>query len=121
MEIKSLILLIQLLVIIPVLIGTMWANAAGVNRKIKYIAFSWLTGFLTMMAAAQVLLVPMVLRRMSFTLFFGCYTVLLLVLCIFCGNIPLPCMGKARSTECCHRAFYPGSGSSDRRPGWYDE
>ena len=82
MEIKSLILLIQLLVIVPVLIGTIWANAAGVNRKIKYIAFSWLTGFLTMMAAAQVLLVPMVLRRMSFTLFFRCYTVLLLVLCI---------------------------------------
>ena len=38
MEIKSLILLIQLLVIVPVLIGTMWANAAGVNRKIKYIS-----------------------------------------------------------------------------------
>ena len=82
MEIKNLLLLMVLLLFVPVLIGTMWANAAGVNRKIKYIAFSWLTGFLTMMAAAQIMLVPMVLRRKAFGLFFGCYTVLLVILCV---------------------------------------
>lgn len=82
MEIKNLLILSLLMVVVPLLIGTIWGGLLKIDHKIKYIAFSWLTGFLTMMAMAQVIAVPMVLRRKHFHPFQCVYTAALVILCV---------------------------------------
>ena len=82
MEIRNLLILILLMVIVPLLIGTIWAGLVQIDHKIKYIAFSWLTGFLTMMALTQMIAVPMVLRRQHFHPFQCAYSAVLVVVAV---------------------------------------
>ena len=82
MEIRNLLILVLLMVIVPLLIGTIWAGLVQIDHKIKYIAFSWLTGFLTMMALTQMIAVPMVLRRQHFHPFQCAYSAVLVIACV---------------------------------------
>lgn len=66
MEIKNWLSTGCLLVLIPAWIGLLWAYFAGVQGKVKKLLFCWVTGFLTVMAVSQLILVPLVLRRFEF-------------------------------------------------------
>lgn len=87
MEIRNWLILCCLLVLIPGWIGSIWTMQTEITGKIKYLLFSWLTGFLTVMAVSQLILVPLVLRRYGFEIYqrtaIGSYLVLIL-LSLFC-------------------------------------
>lgn len=82
MGIRNVLCLGLLLLVLPIWIGTIWAGLLGINRKIKYVLVAWTSGFATMMAAAQILLVPLVLRRKLFHVFAGSYSVVLAALAV---------------------------------------
>lgn len=82
MEIKNLLILVLLFLIVPVWIGTIWAELVKIDRKLKYLCFCWVSGFFTMLAFAQVSAVPLILCRKRFEVFQNFYTMLLVMLCI---------------------------------------
>lgn len=87
MVIKNWVLLSLLLIIAPMIIGTLWTHIIPMDGKVKYVLFCWLTGFLTVMAVSQIILVPLVLRRFTFAhycnLVVAIYGLLLLVAIVF--------------------------------------
>jgi hypothetical protein len=58
-----------LLIVLPAWIGIIWVNAIKPEGVIRSIIIAWVSGFVTMMAVAQLMLVPMVLRRINFSVF----------------------------------------------------
>ncbi|MDD6056945.1 MAG: DUF6077 domain-containing protein [Clostridiales bacterium] len=67
MEIRNGLVLCLWLVILPSFIGSIWCHFATMTGNIKKLLFCWVSGFLTVMAASQLILVPLTLRRYSFT------------------------------------------------------
>lgn len=66
MEIRNWLVSGCLLVAVPMWIGGIWAYFAEFTGWIKKLLFCWVSGFITVMAVSQVILVPLVLRRRSF-------------------------------------------------------
>lgn len=66
MEIRNWLLTGCLLVLLPIWIGGIWSYFANLQGKLKNLLFSWVSGFLTIMAVSQLILVPLVLRRYGF-------------------------------------------------------
>ncbi len=67
MEIRNWLVTCLLLVAAPAWIGGIWCYFAGTAGNIKNLLLSWVSGFLTVMAVSQIILVPLVLRRHGFT------------------------------------------------------
>ena len=67
MEIRNWLILACLLVFAPMWIGYIWCCFAEQQGKVKKLLFCWVSGFLTVMAVSQLILVPLVLRRYSFS------------------------------------------------------
>lgn len=82
MEIKNWLVVCLLVVIIPMWIGSIWCYFAGMTGRVKNLLFSWVSGFLTVMAVSQIILVPMVLRRVGFMEYRYTVTVLYIALMV---------------------------------------
>jgi hypothetical protein len=67
MEIRYWLMTTLILIVLPAWIGIIWVNALKPEGVIRSFLISWVSGFITMMAVAQVILVPMVLRRFNFS------------------------------------------------------
>lgn len=76
MEIRNWLVTGILLVLVPGWIGSIWSYFADIKGKVKNLLFSWVAGFITVMAVSQIVLVPLVLRRYRFSH----YTILAIVL-----------------------------------------
>lgn len=66
MEIRNWLMTAVLVVLVPAWIGNIWSYFAGLQGKVKNLLFCWVSGFLTVMAGSQLILVPLVLRRYRF-------------------------------------------------------
>lgn len=66
MEIRNWLTVCCLTVLMPMWIGSIWVYFAGMTGWIKNVLFSWVSGFLTVMAVSQLILVPLILRRFRF-------------------------------------------------------
>ena len=66
MEIRNWLMVCLLVVMIPAWIGSIWCYFTETSGRVKKLLFSWVSGFLTVMAVSQIILVPMVLRRYGF-------------------------------------------------------
>lgn len=83
MEISSILLSVILFLAIPEIIGYLWNEAIGTEGCIKRILSAWIYGFLTMMAAAQIILLPLIARHKSFTFFVILWSFIILALVLF--------------------------------------
>ena len=80
MEIRNWLLAGLLLLAAPAWIGSIWCYFAGIQGKVKNLLFSWVSGFLTVMAVSQVILVPLVLRRYECAVYVKMITLVYIVL-----------------------------------------
>lgn len=67
MEIKNWLAVCCLTVLLPMWIGSIWSYFAKMTGWVKNVLFSWVSGFLTVMAVSQLILVPLILRRFRFS------------------------------------------------------
>lgn len=87
MEIKNWLVVCLLVVIIPMWIGSIWCYFTGLTGRVKNLLFAWVSGFLTVMAVSQLILVPMVLRRYVFTEYINAATVLYGILIVWAAYL----------------------------------
>lgn len=87
MEIKNWLVVCLLVVIIPTWIGSIWCHFAEMTGRVKNLLFAWVSGFLTVMAVSQLILVPMVLRRHGFTEYLNAATVLYGILIVWAAYL----------------------------------
>lgn len=71
-----------LLAAAPAWIGSIWCYFAGMHGRVKNLLFAWVSGFMTVMAVSQLMLVPLVLRRYSFAVYRNAATVVYLALMV---------------------------------------
>lgn len=82
MEIRNWLMAGFLLVAAPAWIGSIWCHFAGMHGRVKNLLFAWVSGFMTVMAVSQIILVPLVLRRYTFAVYRNIATVVYLALMI---------------------------------------
>lgn len=82
MEIRNWLWAGFLLAAAPAWIGSIWCYFAGMHGRIKNLLFAWVSGFMTVMAVSQLMLVPLVLRRYSFAVYRNAATVVYLTLMV---------------------------------------
>lgn len=87
MVIKNWLMLSLLLIVVPTWIGTIWMNILKIRGMVKGILFSWVSGFLTVMAVSQFILVPLVLRRQRFETYCIIASIIYALLMITAGVI----------------------------------
>lgn len=80
MEIRNWLVTGLLVVMIPMWIGSIWCYFTKTTGSFKNLLLSWVSGFLTVMAVSQIILVPMVLRRYSFAAYQHTVSVLYIAL-----------------------------------------
>ena len=97
MEIRNWLMAGLLLVVVPSWIGSIWCCFAGMQGRVKNLLFAWVSGFLTVMAVSQVILVPMVLRRCTFAAYRKTATVVYLALMIVAFAVCWKRLKKAKS------------------------
>lgn len=95
MEIRNWLVAGLLLVAVPAWIGSIWCHFAGIQGRVKKLLFAWVSGFLTVMAVSQLILVPLVLRRQSFVTYRAVVTVVYLVLMVVAAGVNWKSVKKA--------------------------
>ena len=96
MEIRNWLVAGFLLIVVPAGIGSIWCCFAGLQGRIKKLLFAWVSGFLTVMAVSQLVLVPMVLRRYRFEAYQKVATVIYVALLIVAIVLNLQRLGKTK-------------------------
>lgn len=94
MEIKNWLVVCLLVVIVPMWIGSIWCYFAKMTGWVKNLLFSWVSGFVTVMAVSQVILVPMVLRRVGFMEYRYTATALYLALMVWAVYLNRECLAS---------------------------
>lgn len=82
MTLQNLCIAAMMLLLLPMWIGNIWTCILPVENYLKKILLSWVSGFLTMMAVSQIVLVPLVLRRKSFNLYLKLWIAITIVLLV---------------------------------------
>lgn len=82
MEIRGIIVLTLWAIVFPTVIGYLWTGVQQIDSVIKKILSNWVYGFLTMMAIAQILLVPLIALRKSFTVFVTIWCIVIITIFI---------------------------------------
>lgn len=72
----------MLFVVLPVWIGFLWVWFLDVKGTFMRLCNAWMLGLVTMFAAGQIILVPMILTGKTLTYTIGLWKIILTVLCV---------------------------------------
>ena len=67
MSCKSLLYMVGMFVFVPVWIGLLWTDFLKIRERASQLLHAWVLGFATMLAAAQLVLVPFVMMQKTLT------------------------------------------------------
>ena len=67
MSCKSLLYMVGMFVFVPVWIGLLWTDFLKIRERASQLLHSWVLGFATMLATAQLVLVPFVMMQKTLT------------------------------------------------------
>lgn len=67
MSCKSLLYMVGMFVFVPVWIGLLWTNFLKIRERASQLLHAWVLGFATMLATAQLVLVPFVMMQKTLT------------------------------------------------------
>lgn len=79
---KNIIYMCMLFVVLPVWIGFLWVWFLDVKGTFMRLCNAWMLGLVTMFAAGQIILVPMILTGKTLTYTIGLWKIILTVLCV---------------------------------------
>ena len=67
MSCKSLLYMVGMFVFVPVWIGLLWTDFLKIRERASQLLHAWVLGFATMLATAQLVLVPFVMMQKTLT------------------------------------------------------
>lgn len=100
MSCKSLLYMVGMFVFVPAWIGLLWTDFLKIRERASQLLHAWVLGFATMLATAQLVLVPFVMMQKTLTQALLLWRIILQFLAV---------------AVVCHLAGTPGGGRGDGR------
>lgn len=99
MNCKNILFLSVMYILLPIWIGYLWVEFLKIEGKANRILHAWVLGFLTMLAVAQLLLVPLVALQKTLTTAVICWNIVMQLLAVVSLFVRLRSWGNHKVCE----------------------